>query len=58
MTVTEWIPVSERLPKKRGHYMTTTVYGEVYCDCWNGIAFERTEAVVAWMPLPEPYKGK
>lgn len=52
----EWIPVSERLPEKKGYFLTSTVFNDVYCDFWNGEEFERTEMILAWMPLPEPYK--
>ena len=51
-----WIPVSERLPEDTGYYLTTTKYGEVYCDYWTGISFDRSETVIAWMPLPAPYE--
>ena len=51
-----WIPCSERLPNKDGYYLTTTYYRQVYADYWNEDHFDRTEAVIAWMPLPEPYK--
>ncbi len=50
-----WIPCSERLPEKRGFYLTTTKDKAVYCDHWNEDNFDRTEMVIAWMPLPEPY---
>lgn len=53
-----WIPCSERLPEKDGYYLTTTCYRQVYCDFWNEDNFDRTEMVIAWMPLPEPYEGK
>ena len=53
----QWIPCSERLPEKDGYYLTTTCYRQVYVDYWNEDHFDRTEAVIAWMPLPEPYKG-
>ena len=53
-----WIPVSERLPEKDGYYLTTTMYYQVYRDYWNGDNWDRTEMVIAWMPLPEPYKGE
>lgn len=53
---TKWIPVSERLPEDTGYYLTTTKYGEVYCDYWTGISFDRSETVIAWMPLPAPYE--
>ena len=54
----QWIPCSERLPEKDGYYLTTTCYRQVYCDFWNEDHFDRTEAVIAWMPLPEPYEVK
>ncbi len=55
---TGWIPVNERLPEKDGYYITSTFYGEVYCDYWNENRFERTETVIAWLPLPKPYKAE
>lgn len=58
----KWIPVSERLPEEIGTYMTTINY-----DGEHGLVTERyyygrdlkwnDECVIAWMPLPEPYKG-
>lgn len=54
----KWIPVSERLPETAGDYLTTTMYGEVYCDYWTGINFNRQEVIIAWQPLPEPYKAE
>jgi hypothetical protein len=54
--VPHWIPCSERLPEKDGYYLTTTCYRQVYCDFWNEDHFDRTEAVIAWMPLPKPYE--
>ena len=54
----QWISCNERLPDKDGYYLTTTCYRQVYCDFWNEDHFDRTEAVIAWMLLPEPYEGK
>jgi len=51
-----WIPCSERLPEERGFYLTTTKDKAVYCDYWNEDNFDRTEMVIAWKPLPEPYR--
>ena len=51
-------PLSDSRPIGKGLYLTTTIHHEVYCDYWNGESFDRTEAVIAWMPLPEPYEGK
>ena len=51
-----WIPCSERLPEKDGYYLTSTMYRQVYGDYWNGDNFDRTEMVIAWQSLPEPYE--
>lgn len=51
-----WIPCSKRLPFDAGYYLTTTTYNEVFCDYWNLNEWNRTEQVIAWMPLPEPYR--
>ena len=53
-----WIPCSEKLPEARGLYLTTTKDKVVYCDYWNEDNFDRTEMVIAWMPLPKPYRGE
>ena len=65
----EWIPVSERLPKAResvilstkewtgeGCYWETTKHHVI----WKGYRWNTTywdDEVIAWKPLPEPYKG-
>ena len=57
-----WIPVSERLPED-GTYITT-LDGELVgqkepftgmCGIENG-KWDDEGCVIAWMPLPEPYK--
>lgn len=52
----QWIPVTERLPDKKGHYLATNL-GRVYITGFNGEVFGLRH-VTAWMPLPEPYKGE
>ena len=52
-----WIPCSVKVPEVIGDYLTTTIDKGVYCDVWNGVNFNRTELVIAWMPIPEPYEG-
>lgn len=67
----EWIPVSERLPEERGRYIvtekefriddrehkgkySTKVEQVEYCNGrWQRANFFE---VIAWQPLPEPYK--
>lgn len=51
----KWIPTSKAVPDKEGMYLTTTIFQEVYCDFWHGSNFDRTELVIAWAPMPEPY---
>ncbi len=66
--VQRWIPCSERLPEMYYNYLITTGEGDTdigtfspefkrwyICDA-DG--FKRTDGVLAWMPLPEPYKGE
>lgn len=55
-----WIPVTERLPKNGGRYLVNYSSGYVatayYYELglkWNSAT---TERIIAWMPLPEPYK--
>lgn len=52
-----WILCSRKVPEEKGMYLTTTIDKGVYCDYWNGVNFDRTELVIAWLPLPLPYEG-
>jgi len=66
----EWIPCSERLPSEYGNYLITTEDGEVDvgaydpdsglkwsgCDA-DGFYWFSNGAILAWMPLPKPWKG-
>lgn len=65
---TRWIPVSERLPKEYDLVLVTEKYGLVdtarfvhndftEMDEWI-VADDETIDVIAWMPLPQPYKGE
>ena len=67
-----WIPVSEMLPKEEeGTYWVCTDAGTQY-ECrwvhhwwedsetgwhWHIFDIPFGEKVIAWMPLPEPYRG-
>lgn len=60
----QWIPCSERLPEADGLYLVVE-----RGIGWNGVKFNacvsalfsqgewRANNVVAWMPLPDPWKG-
>ena len=59
----KWIPVSERLPEEQGWYLVTIKSGDNYyldTDIYNTLYKNgfRTQNVIAWMPLPEPYKSE
>lgn len=63
---TEWIPVSERLPEEETDVLVCNANGDI--DIASGsysteinefiwyISGWRFGEVIAWMPLPEPYK--
>ena len=62
-----WIPVTERLPEEAGEYLVTISFGNNYHRIimdFDGEKFvERlipafTKCIIAWMPLPEPWKGE
>ena len=52
----KWIPCSERLPETYGAYLVQDVWGYIFVDHWRGGWLAKT-TMVAWMPLPEPYRG-
>ena len=53
-----WIPCSEILPKEKGTYLTTTIKGAVRVNHFHGKQWGYSNDAVAWMPLPEPWKGE
>lgn len=56
-----WIPCSERLPENGHYYLWCSDMGHVQSDYyWNGFenGMKYGYNIVAWMPLPEPYKGE
>jgi len=71
---TRWIPCSERLPEEDGQYLITVKYvhvdgyddiyaehGEWMDGKWDMFCFGhcgQVETILAWMPLPEPYKAE
>lgn len=65
-----WIPVTERLPEEEGQYLVSCnsdfeiEVARFYIDDeddeddrWWDCYWNDPEDVVAWMPLPTPYKG-
>ena len=59
--MSEWIPVSEMLPKKGKQVLCCNKQGSVFTsaitfEVGNMVAFGQHPNIIAWMPLPEPYK--
>ncbi len=66
--MSEWIPVSKKLPEYRKTVLISTFWGvktgyldstEAYGDFWEIIeddANTTSHNVYAWMSLPEPYR--
>lgn len=55
-TITQWIPVSERLPEDNAKVLISTNWGYVGTIRYEAGSSLWDNDVTAWMPLPEPYK--
>jgi hypothetical protein len=60
-----WIPCSERLPEKEVVYIITVHYDDRnfitfdnFCSYKHGWKEWSNQEVLAWMPLPEAYRGE
>ena len=55
-----WISISERLPEEDGYYLVTLGNGEEVVAHTSGIVqnHDYEPKMLAWMPLPEPYKAE
>ncbi len=57
-----WIPISEKLPKENEEVLITLIHGKVTWaylhqgEWYNMFSTYPIERVIAWMPLPEPFK--
>jgi hypothetical protein len=59
----KWIPCEERLPSEDGKYIVCTTKGSVYCAKYSkkhstnyGFHTDSYTHIIAWQPLPTPYK--
>lgn len=62
----KWIPISEKLPEKNIEVLATTESGYITIAEWfeydhwfthEGTSIVHTDELIAWMPLPKPYKA-
>ena len=65
--MSKWIPVTEALPEKKEMVLITNNKGHVKCGQYQGTFDDKNrwwwkhntlEKVLAWMPLPEPWRGE
>lgn len=54
----QWIPCSERLPDQNGKYLVVGRQKAINILKFDGGRWYGKWGVVAWMPLPEIYKGE
>ena len=55
----EWIPCSERLPEEKGWYLVYAKNQRPFVAYFKGKTFplnNHYHEIIAWMPLPEPYR--
>ncbi len=60
-SVNEWIPCKERLPEENQNVIACLAHGTVtelafYNGKFHGIYSYDAKIIIAWQPLPEPYK--
>ena len=54
-----WIPCSERLPEKVGAYLTQALMnGHIFVSIWEGCYWNVKTPIIAWMELPDAYRGR
>lgn len=58
MQPSQWIPVNERLPEENGKYLVTGRRGAVSIIKFEDGRWYGKGGVLAWMPLPYPWKGE
>lgn len=61
----KWIPCEERLPENESEILVTDANGHIRhafydaeCDWFGTYEESMTIRAIAWMPLPEPYRGE
>ena len=53
-----WIPCRKKLPEKAGAYLAQALMnGDIFVARWEGCYWGVKTPIIAWQPLPEPYRG-
>lgn len=55
-TIGGWIPCSEQEPEEDGYYLVCWSDGQIETEWYDNEGWGYCD-VVAWMPLPKPYRG-
>ena len=57
MSLPKWIPCSEKLPEDDGYYLVSLGGGDIEVEWYDKTGWGYFD-VIAWMPLPDPWKGE
>jgi len=53
-----WIPCRKKLPEKEGSYLVQALMNNgIFVASWQGCYWNIKTPIIAWQPLPEPYRG-
>ena len=53
----QWIDVHDKMPEKGINDFVLCCFENGYVDTCTRGYLQESEKIIAWMPLPEPYKG-
>ena len=54
----KWTPCRKKLPEKEGFYLVQALMnGDIFVARWEGCYWGVKTPIVAWRPLPDPYRG-
>ena len=54
----KWTPCSKRLPEREGAYLVQALMNDdIFVARWEGCYWGVKTPIIAWMELPDPYRG-
>ena len=57
-TAEPWIDLHDKMPEKGINDFVLCCFENGYVDTCTRGYLQESEKIIAWMPLPEPYRGK